>query len=77
MTYHLVTSVEGGQGVVPEEEEAVDLVFGDGLGNANALRHDGGVVVGNLPLSTLEDIRVRVSCLDDVTGGSQDELLGE
>ena len=69
--------IQGVEGVVPEVEQTAYFGLRDGLGDVDALRHDRGMVVGNLPLSTLEDIRVRVSCLDDVTGGSQDELLGE
>ena len=39
---------EGGQAVVPAVEEVSDLVLGDERGNADALWHDGGVVMGDL-----------------------------
>ena len=39
----------GGESTVPELEEVLDLVLGDGRGNVDALGHDGRMVVGNLP----------------------------
>ena len=66
--------VEGGEGVVPEMEQTADFGLCDGLGNVDALGHDGGVVMGDLPLATLVNVNVGVAGLDNVSGGTHGEL---
>ena len=69
--------VEGGKGVVPEVEQVLDLLLGDGLRGhgGDLLRHDGRVVVGNLPLTVLVRVHEGVTALDLVTGGTHGELV--
>ena len=65
---------EGAQYLVPELEEAADLVIGDRLGNSDALRDNGGVVVGNLPLILLEYVDEGVADLHNKTYVAHHEL---
>ncbi len=67
--------VKGGKGSVPESEEVTYLVLGDGLGGDNSLRHNRGVVVGDLPLTVLVDVDEGVTSLDLLSGGSHGELV--
>ncbi len=68
--------VKGSQSVVPQVEESSDFLVGDGSRAWNDFfRHLTRVVVGNLPLSTLEDVDERVSCLHLVTSSSKGEFI--
>lgn len=62
------------QGIVPQAEEAPDLVLGDGLAHRNELRHDARVVVLDFPDPILLDIVVGVTSLHLVTRGPHGEL---
>mmetsp|Transcript_19124 Transcript_19124/g.35638 ORF Transcript_19124/g.35638 Transcript_19124/m.35638 type:complete len:434 (-) Transcript_19124:79-1380(-) len=57
-------SILGGEGVVPEVEQVADLVLRDGSADGDALGHDTGMVVGDLPLAALELVNVRVTGAD-------------
>ena len=67
--------VERGKRVVPQAEEAADLIVRDRLSHCDLLRHDRGVVVLDLPDSVLLDIVERVARLDLVAGRSHGELV--
>mmetsp|Transcript_49160 Transcript_49160/g.104542 ORF Transcript_49160/g.104542 Transcript_49160/m.104542 type:complete len:397 (+) Transcript_49160:325-1515(+) len=67
--------VLGGEGVVPEAEEATDLILGDGLGGDDALGEDGAVVVVDLPLAVLVDVDVRIPSPDLLASGAHGELV--
>lgn len=59
---------------VPEIEQILNLLLGNRLGHGT-LRHDGGVVLGDLPFTILEDIHERVSSLDLGTGGAHGKFV--
>ena len=68
--------VKGGQSTVPELEQVLDFLFGDGgRGGRDGLRHLTGVVVGNLPLAVFVHVNEGVSGLDLVAGGSKGEFV--
>ncbi len=68
--------ITSGQGIIPQVEQTLNFFLGDGGGNVDALRHDTGVVVSDLPLSVFHDVCVRVSSLHlSTTLGTHGEFV--
>ena len=60
--------------LLPEVEETTDFLLGDGLSGDDALRHDTGVVMVDLPFSIFVYIYKRISSLDLLSSGTHGEL---
>ena len=68
--------ITGGQGVIPQMEQSLNFFLGDGGGNIDALWHDTGVMVGDLPLPVFHDVGVGVSSLHlGTTFGTHGEFV--
>ena len=67
--------VFGSKSVVPLGEETANLILGDGLSGDNALGHDTGVVVADLPLIIFVDVDEGVATLYFLSGGSHCEFV--
>mmetsp|Transcript_14466 Transcript_14466/g.20520 ORF Transcript_14466/g.20520 Transcript_14466/m.20520 type:complete len:296 (-) Transcript_14466:470-1357(-) len=61
--------------IVPKAEETADLILSDGLSCDNALRHDTGVVVVDLPFSIFVNIHETVTSLYLLSGSTHCELI--
>ena len=66
--------VPGSQCRVPEVEQIINLLLGNRLGHST-LRHNRGVVLGDLPFSILKDIHECVSSLDLGARGTHSEFI--
>mmetsp|Transcript_6970 Transcript_6970/g.16786 ORF Transcript_6970/g.16786 Transcript_6970/m.16786 type:complete len:510 (-) Transcript_6970:28-1557(-) len=67
--------VTSGQRIVPKVEQVLDFFLLDRSSNVNALGHDTGMMVGNLPLVSFVDIDVTVSGLNLVASSTHGELV--
>mmetsp|Transcript_6448 Transcript_6448/g.8721 ORF Transcript_6448/g.8721 Transcript_6448/m.8721 type:complete len:398 (+) Transcript_6448:352-1545(+) len=67
--------VASGKSIIPKVEEVADTLLRDGCGNINALRHDGGMVVDNLPFTVFENVVKGVSRLNLRAIGAHGEFV--